>query len=221
MSKICPRMKSFTAYEMIRDMIFSGEALPGTRLILTDLEKKMGVGRGPIRDALMCLDKSGLVRNIPYKGAVVTLPPSFREMEYIYRLRIEVELVLAKEAMNHASDLDIAKLEDLAKAMEKSSPDEPYFFHKDREFHRALYALSKMYHLQTIVEHLLDYVEAFLNLRRYASKDKQLFIQQHAVIIEAIKKHDEILLTETLKENIIVGLELVRKEMDRFPRNEN
>lgn len=214
-------MKSFTAYEMIRDMIFSGEALPGTRLILTELEKKMGVGRGPIRDALMRLDKSGLVRNIPYKGAVVTLPPSFREMEYIYQLRIEVELILAKEAMHHVSDLDIAKLEELAGVMEKSSPDEPYFFHNDREFHRALYAISKMYHLQTIVDHLLDYVEAFLNLRYYASKDKQLFIQQHAIIIEAIKQRNETLLTETLKENIIVGLELVRKEMSRFSCKEN
>ena len=46
---------------MIRNMILSGEALPGTRLVLTELEEKMGVGRGPIRDALMRLDKSGLV----------------------------------------------------------------------------------------------------------------------------------------------------------------
>ena len=65
MSKIFSKIKSLTAYEMIRNMILSGEALPGTRLVLTELEEKMGVGRGPIRDALMRLDKSGLVQNIP------------------------------------------------------------------------------------------------------------------------------------------------------------
>ena len=57
MSKIFSKIKSLTAYEMIRNMILSGEALPGTRLVLTELEEKMGVGRGPIRDALMRLDK--------------------------------------------------------------------------------------------------------------------------------------------------------------------
>ena len=221
MSKITSKIKSLTAYEMIRDMILSGEALPGTRLVLTELEEKMGVGRGPIRDALMRLDKSGLVQNIPYKGAVVTLPPSFREMEHIYLLRIQVEIVLAMEAMRVASDSDIAQLEEIASAMENSSPEEPYFFHKDREFHRTLYAISKMYHLQAIVDHLLDYVEAFLNLRHYASADKELFIQQHSVIIQALKDHNKNILVETLKENFMVGLELIRKEMARFPHSGN
>ena len=221
MSKITSKIKSLTAYEMIRDMILSGEALPGTRLVLTELEEKMGVGRGPIRDALMRLDKSGLVQNIPYKGAVVTLPPSFREMEHIYQLRIQVESVLAMEAMRVASDSDIAQLEEIASAMENSSPEEPYFFYKDREFHRTLYAISKMHHLQAIVDHLLDYVEAFLNLRHYASADKELFIQQHSVIIQALKDHNKNILVETLKENIMVGLELIRKEMARFPHSGN
>lgn len=216
MSEITSKIKWLTAYEMIRDMILSGEALPGTRLVLTELEEKMGVGRGPIRDALMRLDKSGLVQNIPYKGAVVTLPPSFREMEYIYQLRSQVESALALEAMRVATGSDIARLEEIASEMENSSPEEPYFFHKDREFHRALYAISKMYHLQAIVDHLLDYVEAFLNLRHYASSDKALFIEQHSIIIQALKDCNEPLLIETLKENIRVGLDLVRKEMDRF-----
>ena len=83
-------IKSLAAYDLIRDMILSGEALPGTRLVLVDLEKKLGVGRGPIRDALMRLDKSGLVQNIPYKGAIVMMPPSSKEIEHIFNLRIPV-----------------------------------------------------------------------------------------------------------------------------------
>ena len=77
-----------------------------------------------------------------------------------------------------------------------------------------------MDHLQAIVDHLLDYVEAFLNLRHYANTDKELFIKQHSVIIQSLKDQNENRLVETLKENIMVGLELVRKEMARFPRNE-
>ncbi len=221
MEKIGSKIKSLTAYEKIRDMILSGEALPGTRLVLAELEKKMGVGRGPIRDALMRLDKSGLVQNIPYKGAIVRLPPSIQEMKHIYQLRVELEVLLAREALYTASDSDIADLERIAGAMEMSSPEEPYFFHKDREFHQALYALARMHHLQAIVEHLLDYVEAFLSFRPYSSADRKIFIQQHAVIIQSLKERNEEVLTETLKKNIIVGLELVQKEMSQFYRKRN
>ena len=52
-------MKSLIAYEKIRDMILSGIKRPGTRLILSELEEELGIGRGPIREALMRLDRSG------------------------------------------------------------------------------------------------------------------------------------------------------------------
>ena len=107
-------IKSLAAYDLIRDMILSGEALPGTRLVLVDLEKKLGVGRGPIRDALMRLDKSGLVQNIPYKGAIVMMPPSSKEIEHIFNLRIQVECALAKEAMQQVTAEDMDRLEQLA-----------------------------------------------------------------------------------------------------------
>ncbi len=46
-------MKSLKAYEEIRDKILIGEKLPGTRLILSDLEAEMGIGRGLIREAFI------------------------------------------------------------------------------------------------------------------------------------------------------------------------
>lgn len=40
-------IKSLAAYDLIRDMILSGEALPGTRLVLVDLEKSSAWGAAP------------------------------------------------------------------------------------------------------------------------------------------------------------------------------
>ena len=91
-------MKSLQAYEKIRDMILSGFKLPGTRLVLSELETELGIGRGPIREALMRLDRSGLVKNIPYKGAVVATPPTRKEILHIYDLRVNLEVKLAVEA---------------------------------------------------------------------------------------------------------------------------
>lgn len=77
-------MKSLQAYEKIRDMIFSSEKLPGTRLVLSELESELGIGRGAIREALMRLDQSGIVKNkkapllqLIIKGRIVALARSY------------------------------------------------------------------------------------------------------------------------------------------------
>lgn len=67
-------IKSLIAYKMIRDGILSGEFLPGSRLILSELEQKLGLGRGPIRDALMRLDRSGLSRTSLSRGPLSNRP---------------------------------------------------------------------------------------------------------------------------------------------------
>ena len=179
-------IKSLAAYDLIRDMILSGEALPGTRLVLVDLEKKLGVGRGPIRDALMRLDKSGLVQNIPTKchrhDAAL-----FKEIEHIFNLRIQVECALAKEAMQQATAEDMDRLEQLAGDL-ADTRDADFFFHKDRDFHLQLYSLSRMHHLLAVDSHLLDYVEGFLNTCRYSPEDISLFIQQHKDILTAMRE---------------------------------
>lgn len=53
-------MKSLIAYARIRDMILVGEKFPGIRLVLTELESELGMGRCPIREALMRFDRSAL-----------------------------------------------------------------------------------------------------------------------------------------------------------------
>ena len=81
MSSDASNIKSLRAYEKIRNLILSGAKLPGTRLVLAELEQELDMGRGPIREALMRLDRSGLVRNVPYKGAIVATPPKLKEMK--------------------------------------------------------------------------------------------------------------------------------------------
>ena len=211
-------IKSLAAYDLIRDMILSGEALPGTRLVLVDLEKKLGVGRGPIRDALMRLDKSGLVQNIPYKGAIVMMPPSSKEIEHIFNLRIQVECALAREAMHQATAEDMHRLEQLAGDL-ADTRDADFFFHKDRDFHLQLYSLSRMHHLLAVDSHLLDYVEGFLNTRRYSPEDISLFIQQHKDILSAMREKDDDKLMEAMRRNILVGHELMQDEMKRLKRH--
>ena len=201
-------MKSLKAYEIIRDMILRGEKLPGSRLILYDLEKELNIGRGPIREALMRLDRTGLIKNIPYKGAIVGTPPTQKEILHIYDLRIDLEVKLGVEAMGNITDIDILKLEELHVAMQEFPKNH---HHIDNNFHFLIYDASNLPHLCNIARILRGSVESLLNIYRREKEHCEKFNKEHGLIIEALKKQDLEELKKTIAVNIESGLEIIKE----------
>jgi DNA-binding GntR family transcriptional regulator len=60
------------AYTALREAIVSGELAPGERLNEAELVAWLGVSRTPIREALMRLERTGLVHTKPGKYTVVS-----------------------------------------------------------------------------------------------------------------------------------------------------
>ncbi|WP_028572726.1 GntR family transcriptional regulator [Desulfonatronum lacustre] len=208
-------MKSLAAYQRIRDMVITREKLPGTRLVISELEEELGIGKGPIREALMRLDRSGLVRNIPYKGAVVAESPRMREIEIIYEMRVKLETTLALEAMCNMDESGIAKLESMLAEMQPGL-DLQALYHLDRQFHSLIYEYSRLTHLCLVVDKLMESVDIFLVNRPRDDNDLARMHEQHAQILEALKKKDEAMLKEIFKQNIKNGLRLIKKVYSRF-----
>ncbi|MEJ2057493.1 MAG: GntR family transcriptional regulator [Desulfofustis sp.] len=201
-------MKSLKAYEIIRDMILRGEKLPGSRLIISDLENELKIGRGPIREALMRLDRTGLIKNIPYKGAIVGTPPTQKEIFHIYDLRIDLEVKLAVEALGNITDIDLVKLVKLHRAMQKF----PMNHHQlDSEFHFLIYDASNLPHLCNIAKILRGSVESVLNIYRRERQHCEKFNREHGLIIEALKRQDAEELKKTVAVNIESGLEIIKE----------
>lgn len=211
-------MKSLVAYKKLRDLIISGEKLPGTRLVVNELEKELGIGKGPIREALMRLDRSGLVKNVPYKGAVVATTPTQTEIVIIFKMRMEIEAQLAVEAMRKITDHHIEKLEELHSQMQTERAD---FYAKDRVFHSTLYAASELPHLIAIVGKLIESVETFLTLYDQERSDCQKFSEEHLQILQAIKQRDEEKLVEAVSGNIRSGLDVAQRTISRLKLSGN
>ncbi|WP_066852843.1 GntR family transcriptional regulator [Halodesulfovibrio spirochaetisodalis] len=209
-------MKYLKAYEKIRDLILSGKKLPGTRLVLADLEAELQIGRGALREALLRLDRSGLVRNIPYKGAVVASPPKQKEIEYIYKMRADIEVELALVAMERMDDSDFTELENIYGEMVKLKSTNEGFFALDRQFHLYIAEKSDMSHLYSVLEKLLEFIEMFLSLYQYKSNDCVRFNEEHAQIVSALREKNAEVLAEVLSANIRGGLGLVGEAYDRI-----
>ena len=84
------------AVEAIRQMLRSGELLPGQPLRQEALAERLGISRVPVREALKALEAEGIVRHQPNAGyTVVRL--SAEELQQAYLMRAALESVVLRE----------------------------------------------------------------------------------------------------------------------------
>jgi DNA-binding GntR family transcriptional regulator len=101
----------------IRRAILEGGFFPNERLVETDLAARFGGTRASIRLALAVLEQQGLVIRERNRGARVRLV-SEREAIEIAEIRARLEALIARHAALHVTPRDLARLEDMLRAME-------------------------------------------------------------------------------------------------------
>jgi len=93
------------AADEIREAILSGALVPGTRIKQEELAARLGVSREPVRQALLLLQREGLVSTDPGRTAAVTSPDR-RFVADVYEFREVIDgLVAATVAKLAAPDL--------------------------------------------------------------------------------------------------------------------
>ena len=95
--------------DSLRQRILTGDLAAGAQLRQDALADEFGISRIPIREALLQLEASGLVRIVPHRGAVVA-SLSVEEVEDIFQIRIQLEPQLLLLSAPHVSDQDFQDL---------------------------------------------------------------------------------------------------------------
>lgn len=109
-SPIMHRKKADLVYEYLREQIINGTYAPGRRMTLADLSGELGLSHMPVREALLKLEREGLLVSEPHKGMrVVEL--SLKDAQELFEIRCELEGLSAWRAAQ-AGDEDLA--DDLA-----------------------------------------------------------------------------------------------------------
>ena len=98
------------ALDAIRDAIVAGRLRPGERIKEIPLADELGFSRAPVRDALRLLERDGLVRLVPNRGAIV---PDLRAVDVleVYALRASLGTLALRKLMLDSGSLDLAPLE--------------------------------------------------------------------------------------------------------------
>jgi DNA-binding GntR family transcriptional regulator len=183
------------ATESLRERLLEGCFSPGTRLIPSELEETLNLGRMAIREALKELIGSGLVIQKPNKGICVAAPPSVFELDALFDARCVLEGKTAAISAAKIGKESLANLEDLCEKMAdpKKSPIE--YFLINRKFHLALYQASGWRHAVVCITHMLDQVLSYFGPRASQAKlDFTAFNKEHRLILDAVyaKKTNEV-----------------------------
>ena len=128
------------AADAIRGLVISRELFPGQQLGQEELALRIGVSRGPTREALQSLSKEGLVTHSRNRGYTVTRF-NFSEMEQLYTLRdlVETEVLRNVPAPNEIQLSNLRAINDRIRNPATSLEEAMRLNH---DFHFAIFALS-------------------------------------------------------------------------------
>jgi DNA-binding GntR family transcriptional regulator len=122
--------------DSIRDAIFSGTYAPGTPLREVELAAALQVSRGPVREALLLLEREGLVQSVWHRGTTVAAL-SDADVAELHSLRGALEeLAVRLVAGGDLTDVDRAVA---AMARAETAHD---MLRCDIAFHDAVYAAA-------------------------------------------------------------------------------
>jgi DNA-binding GntR family transcriptional regulator len=124
-------------------MILLGEVAQGERLNEISLAKKLGVSRGPVREAARSLEREGLVMTVANQGVYVR-KLSVEDALELYDLRAMIAGHLCAAAAIAASSEAKAKMRTFVLQMEDSikTGDEQAYFTLNLDFHDCVAAAS-------------------------------------------------------------------------------
>ncbi|KFU77309.1 DNA-binding transcriptional regulator, GntR family [Amycolatopsis lurida] len=176
--------------DRVRDAIFGGAYPPGAQLREVELSEALGVSRGPVREALLKLEREGLVRSEWHRGAIVTTL-SEADVAELDSLRSALEQLAVRLVVANAPEADLAAIEEVVDRMDQAR-DEHEMVRCDIDFHDAVYAASGHRRLVEAWRAIRSQVYLFLLTRIGVSSDGYLasIPAEHRRLAAALRARD-------------------------------
>lgn len=154
----------------IRQAIYNGVLKPRERVIEEDLAKQLDCSRGPVREALLRLERDGLIVTIPRRGAFIR-DISAESIEVIFSMRAKLEGLCVRYVREQLTEQSEQTIRQALSAMKAAAfkNDEERFLQADMELHQTIWRLSNREPLyRTLTTVMNPYI--FMVARIYSSQ---------------------------------------------------
>jgi DNA-binding GntR family transcriptional regulator len=210
------------AFERLEKAILTGDIEPGFKMSEADLARRLGISRGPLREAIGRLEGLGLVTRVANQGPrVIALTKT--ELVELLVFREAVEGMAARQAAIHVTPQEITALQRLLDKHERAPEVQAgtgYFQGSgDMDFHLQIASSSRNARLHAFVNGPL-YSTIRMYRRRLSSIPGRPLeaLAEHHAILDAIKANDPDAAEHAMRQHISRGRENV---MRALPDDEN
>lgn len=178
-------------YRLVRHAIVSGQLQAGDGISEPEIAGLLGVSRTPIREALLRLQREGLIDIRPQAGTSVT-PIDWARVEEGMIVREALELRAIEAAVPTLSGAEIRPIIEATDRMEAAAEadDLDTFIIADDDFHGLLMLASGYRHIPIIVEEINGHLDRVRSLSRQTPQRMPQAIDEHRTIITAIETGD-------------------------------
>lgn len=206
-------------YEQLRAEILNLDLEPGTLLDETELSKRYGVSRSPVREALIRLSAEGLVRTLRNRSSIVSfldiseILGFFDSLDLLYR-------VTARRAALAARAADIVAIKKAAAAHSRAiaDGDAVALISTNHVFHMSIAHAGNNSYYQSWLKMLLDSGQRILLLymRQMGDRLNPLAEGEHPRLVAAIEARDADAAEEAARRDAaITGSEIMDLLTDR------
>jgi DNA-binding GntR family transcriptional regulator len=194
--------------QAIEDLIVYGTLEPGEHLVEGALAERLGVSRQPVREALQSLASVGFIELHSGRGAFVHRPTP-REVYDTFHVRAVLEADAAAQA---ASVIDDDTLAELSRIVDQglalaNGGDPRTLLDLNATFHDLITGASGNRVSRQFLDDLKRRIAWFL--ATIISNRAPSSWEEHALILEALRRRDPVAVSDLVRQHVERSLELV------------
>lgn len=201
-------------YECLKDNIIKGVIPVGQRIVEKSLADKLNISRTPVREALKRLEQEEIVEYVHGKGIIVKNITE-EEVVEIYKIRKNLEVLAAVNAMENISKEEIENIERLLDLTEEKNKqgDIKEVIRLFAKFNQKIYEASRMKRLTSMITKLKEYHERFRDISMAENSRREKGLIEHREILKAIGEKDYERIEDMISRHLDKSMCLVLKEL--------
>jgi len=186
-----PHSRAVDVERTVAQWIFKGELSAGQKLTEQEVALRLGVSRGPVREAFRALEDLGLVQIEQNRGAFVRKIDLDEAVE-IHDVYSALEELATRTAARRLSAKQISELRSLVESMDVAAEAEDLdrFYALNLSFHQCLVEGSGNRRLLSIYNRLLNELHLFRRFGLMQRGEMQLSNREHHQILDKIAAGD-------------------------------
>ena len=175
------------AIVVLRDAIIGGSIPPGARLVEREIADRLGTSRVPARDALMALEREGLLVN---RGGVRhVIDVSEEEIRELYVVRVALETAAVELACECKEGTGCETLYEPISVMEEAiaAGDLVVYRKSDFRFHRATWLMAGNQLLIRVLDTVMGGIYMMIVHNSRTTENWQRTAELHRAVADAIR----------------------------------